>query len=646
MSSTVEPSNLEALQQLDQIAPGVPLLALGQTVFWDEPMKASVALTMQMAGSNRSFVAGVHDTDYFAKHPQRGQKPGFVAFPHNDTTTRDLWSAAGEFSSFLGSETVITSKMLAEGGAKLALVERSRPRFLDEATEAFGWRGVASTSKESRITADKPMAKVFPALFKTFEWAVDETLACITGPKVEASRRKANELLELACRVAQPETDQTLADYYEALLPEMYRFASGEQVSIETTRTTQLLKFNRETAELPRFKLVDLFLDPKTRDRAKSAYDQAIDGSEIYPLDKFGVGAIPFDLVIPGVGRGTLRIGTAGGLVMTPNPIGFRFKKPIESIQDLAAVIEDRFGPDCVLVGKAVTLIGMVATEFVFVFHYGASGYLHRSRKLHQLLNHRVYPLLRVTYQPWDAFDSCCSWIKLPSIFARPFGVEEMCAPSFSRRWREVAAAETQRRAKLSTLRKTPELVNFLQEDLGGHWKGVAEEYGVMQAKLAELHKSIEGLRKKRRQLVNRAHELKAQIEQLQHQKGEHWRAKLFEKVADPSEYAIRESFESQIRAKEEEVREVWAEWRAVKATQDAQTSSNDVQEMMRRRESIALEVELARIKLIREAVTASIGMSKAGQRPSAWWFPLLCPDGTWFRSTMRGARMELEQLD
>jgi chromosome segregation ATPase len=221
-----------------------------------------------------------------------------------------------------------------------------------------------------------------------------------------------------------------------------------------------------------------------------------------------------------------------------------------------------------------------------------------------------------------------------------------MCAPSFSRRWREVAAAETQRRAKLSTLRKTPELVNFLQEDLGGHWKGVAEEYGVMQAKLAELHKSIEGLRKKRRQLVNRAHELKAQIEQLQHQKGEHWRAKLFEKVADPSEYAVRESFESQIQAKEEEVREVWAEWREVKATQDAQTSSNDVQEMMRRRESIALEVELARIKLIREAVTASIGMSKAGQRPSAWWFPLLCPDGTWFRSTMRGARMELEQLD
>src|SRR5690348_12275153 len=99
----MDKSNLsvgEALAELEQIAPGAPFLALGQTVFWDEPMKSGIALSSRRLGYHRPFVAGVHDTDYFAKLPSGRRQPGkFQAFPHNDTTTKGIWSAAGEFST-------------------------------------------------------------------------------------------------------------------------------------------------------------------------------------------------------------------------------------------------------------------------------------------------------------------------------------------------------------------------------------------------------------------------------------------------------------------------------------------------------------------------------------------------------------------
>src|SRR5688500_16490617 len=150
MAATEAISSLEAtLSELERIAPGAPLLALGQTVLWDEPVKGGIALLLRKLGSNRKFVAGVHDTDYFAKQPAATKGKGrFAAVPHNDTTTRGLWSAAGEFSALFGSETVITKQDYLKSGLRLAAVLRNRPNVLDEASEAWRWRGIVSLDEE------------------------------------------------------------------------------------------------------------------------------------------------------------------------------------------------------------------------------------------------------------------------------------------------------------------------------------------------------------------------------------------------------------------------------------------------------------------------------------------------------------------
>ena len=133
---------------------------------------------------------------------------------------------------------------------------------------------------------------------------------------------------------------------------------------------------------------------------------------------------------------------------MTHVPQFLSFKKPLSSIQEFAELVEAKFGPGCTLVGKAVSLIGMLAKEFVFVFHEGASGYVWQSRNFHRLLKQRLCPdlcmnpILRVKYDSWSALDVTCSWIRLPEPFQRAFGTEEICSPSLAHRWKDVSASE------------------------------------------------------------------------------------------------------------------------------------------------------------------------------------------------------------
>ncbi|MCC7231121.1 MAG: hypothetical protein IT203_12070, partial [Fimbriimonadaceae bacterium] len=493
-------SVMEALAQLEEVAPNAPFLALGQTVFWDEPMKAGIALASRRLGYARRFVAGVHDTDYFAKLPSGQRRPGkFKSFPHNDTTTKGLWSAAGEFSTLFGSETVVTRERLMRGGLKLERIRRARPDILDEATEAWGWRGVVSMDDAPPVTAELPLPAVFQELNSVLNWAIEGTLSSLTGQSRVLGEELADQLRAKVCEAKEDGSNPTLSTFYRRLLPEFYDFAASTHVQIETTATTELLRFNRQTAHLPRFEILDRFLNPGTRDMAHQAYDGSIQGTGLYELSRFGTGSIPFDLVVPGKGRGTIRIGRRGLVIMTRKPLFASYKKPIESVADLANIIETRFGSECTLVGKAVTLIGMLAREFVFVFHEGASSYVKSSRQLHQNLGAVGHPLdlnpiLRVRYHAWDALQVSCSWLHLPEPLQHPFGTEELCAPSFAQRWRQVSDEQNAIVEELGRMRRPIDLIRFLETHVGGAWDCLASEYESVHNQMEALRDKIDAL--------------------------------------------------------------------------------------------------------------------------------------------------------
>lgn len=640
-----------ALRELQQVAPDAALLALGQTVFWDEPMKAGIAIAAKRLGIDLKLVAGVHDTDYFAKLPSGSHSKGkFKAFPHNDTTTRGLWSAAGEFSTLFGSETVITRDMLHAFGVPIRRLESQRPGFMDEATEAWGWRGIVSLDENAPITMDVPLKQLFPELQATIDWALESSVNDLSGQGKATASALADELRTRICELSET-PGQSVSDFYKALLPVFYEFCSNRPVDLETTATSELLRFNRETCGSCRFELANLFFDQATRGAACSAYDSAIRGSGLYELSRFGSGAIPFDLIIPGRGRGTVRLGTRGAVIMCAKPQFLSFKRPLTSISEFADAVDAKFGPNCVLVGKAVTLIGMLAREFVFVFHEGASSYVKHSRRFHELLAGEgmplaMNPILRVRYDVWNSLKVCCSWLRLPEPFQRTFGTEELCAPSFSARWKDVAKEQEELLATLATLRRPIELIRFLDRTHGGSWKVLAEEYESLHEVLGNKERSIEEGRSRRFALYDLVRRLRGKRVEAERQKGDQFRKKIFERQATPEDMAERERLAKAVDEVIAEVVAVRQQVQELRAWQFSLLQDEEIRKIHSRRRSIELEAELRRLRLIRQAIITSRGLAHANLRPSAWWFRLVCPDGLWFRETIDTAEFYLEPLN
>ncbi len=643
-------SQEQILLELEKLAPGVPFLALGQTVFWDEPMKAGVVIRSKQLGLSRPFIAGVHDTDYFAKFHRKLNERGYKALTHNDTTTKGLWSAAGEFSTLFGSETVITREKLLAYGAKVSRIEAERPGYLDEMTEAWGWKGVVSLEPHQDTIADKQLSPLFFELNTTFRWAVDTSLNTVAGPHFADTKISAQELLSIVCDTVDEPGSGDLAGYYQNLLPKFYDHVAQENLSIQTTRTTELLRFTKETCRLPRFKILDLFLNPETSERARTAYDASVSGSEIYTLDRFGVGAVPFDVYIPGRGRGTLRIGERGIVIMTPNPMALSYEVKPKSTEELAQLIENKFGDQCSIIGKAVSLIGMLASEFVFVFHHGASSYVHRSRNFHQqLIKHglpiHANPILRVKLDPWKALESCCAWFKLPEPLQRPFGVEELSSCSLAARQKVVAEDQRKILEELKTLSRPLELIRFLDHKLGGQWNCLASQYESLHRDLEQIREQVQKVKIKKTDLIAAIKTENARRDQIQKELGIHWRERIFENSPSKEDELERKRLQREFEASLDKTRSLRRQWTDLQNEQLTIVSNESATNGKRLRHNIAFEAELYRMKLIREAIIASEGMEKAGYRPSAWWFSLVCPNATWFRATSQQAHYELEPL-
>lgn len=720
MSPSLHSSTVESVKSLRARFPDAPFLTLGQTVFWDEPVKAAfcrICELLEASGeipSGARMVAGVHDTDYFAKLEGLSIKDvPFVVLRHNDGDTRGLWSAAGEISAFLGAEAVPSHQDFTRGGVALGKAARAYPggleALLNQETEAPLWRALVHTGERPLIAAEVQLRDIAPALRQQLRWAFRSSLEsagcepdfesssgddCHARAAVRAIWNWMNDFIE-----AHPE--RTLSDLYRDLIPKLWALVNGGPVNnLETTASLELFRFAPDTCQRPRFHFLDLFLNPATRELAKRCYNESLRGSGIYALDQFGEGALPFDVVIPGLGRGTLRVYGDSVSIETEPETQICRSCHIESVGQLAALLQKRFGEGVAIVGKAVALISMLSAEFIFVFHEKASGYTVRTQKMNALLRSSgvelpLHPMLRLKLGAWDALQGVESRFHLPPHLSKAFGVQTLSAREFARQWQGVEEAGKQRRAELQAARTPRDLMLVLASLQGEQWRECEATYSDALISAKSVRREAEALAGNVTQLRAQA---RGQIEEavrLEREKGDWFRAHIrplrkatldlregaakrlnpldedggprkLSKAERAAQTELEGEEAGQLERLRVQIEELRARHRAfdvpiqaakARARELKRAANQSLQQQLEiergetalsaRQTRARLEetAELARLFLVRDAWQAGEVLRSTNYRPTAWWFPLVSPDGAWFSALAQGAQARIEEL-
>lgn len=707
-ASSFHPSAIESVRLLRERFPDAPFLTLGQTVLWDEPTKAAFCCILDAVGGEPRMVAAVHDTDYFAKLPGAsalppGTESPFVLLEHNDGDTRALWSAAGEMSALLGAETVPTRGFLASHGVAF---DRAAKRYeggeralLNHETAAWGWRALVHTEHHSLIAAEVALAQVLGTLKEQVEWAFRESYAI--APAQRAKFDVGAQILSWIDEFAGAgDARATLSDLYRWLTPKLWCLArGGGGCNLETSTSMELFRFNRETAGRARFKIVDIFLNPRTRQIARNCYNEAVAGSGIYTLDGFGAGALPFDVVIPGRGRGTLRLDAGSVWIQTEEPLEICSACDCHDVEQLADLLQRELGPDIALVGKAVSLISMLSAEFIFVFHEKASGYTDRTQKLNIGLRAAgirldLKPMLRLRYHAWDALREADAELSLPPHLEQAFGQRAISSRDFSARWKQVCAGEDAIMDKLQALQSPRELMAFLAQS-DSSWSARIEQYGQSRERFVASRTAVQVLGREIDELKARAREFKARVAGLEKQKGEDFRARvqpLREHIFDIREaqaarlstldsdgkprrlskdekaaQVLAEAQEEEEAARlkqelawlqkdrarfDEEIAGALSEARAARREGRAKVEqkleierSPEMKAAREQSRALEYQAELARLRRVRDAFMAASGLRANNLRPTSWWFPLLSPDARWFHALSQSAEARIEEL-
>lgn len=682
--------------------PQAPFLTLGQTVLWDEPVKAVFCRLLEVAAPEARMMAAVHDTDYFAKLPQNEGAPKddepnttdkFALLPHNDGSTRALWSAAGEISCLFGAEVVPSRHVLSENGVAFDRVARDYPgglnALLENETAAWGWRALVHTEPRPLIAGDVKLRDIMPQLQQQIAWALDKSAQII------GHENSFSQLLDWTNEYSSSHPDASLSDLYRALTPKLWSAVrGGGSCNLETSTSLELFRFNKRTASLPRFRFVDLFLNPQTRDVARTCYNDAVRGSGIYTLDGFGEGATPFDVVVPGRGRGTLRVHNGSITVETETPITICTDCNPTSAEDLARVLEEQLGENVALVGKAVALISMLAAEFIFVFHEKASSYTSRTQEMNKCLRERgvdlpLFPMLRLRLATWDALQNVEANFNLPPHLARAFDVQKISAREFAARWKTVCNEQDNLRERLKNCVAPRDLMQFLATR-DQSWTQKLHEYSMSREQLHSARESSQKLQLQSEELLLRARELNVQAAHTETVQGEHWRRVIqplrtrimdirqgaLERIENaPAKLSKEERRElSELQAKEEEEIAqllVQIETKTVqrieyskqieslrKQSRECKSAARDATQnrlLLERSEQtralrtaireVEYQEELTRLSLVRDAIAVGDGLRATNYRPTAWWFPLVSPEGAWFEGLVETVQARVEEL-
>ena len=418
------------------------------------------------------------------------------------------------------------------------------------------------------------------------------------------------------------------------------------------TASTSLFQFNRETCTLPRFGFIELFLRRETRLVARTAYDKSVGGLGMYPLEAFGPGAIPFDLVIPGVGRGTIRVAPAALIIETaPVEIFIPTPRRIETLQQLAEVTEAQLGHGVVLVGKAITLANMIAAEHLVVFHETASAYTSATQAMNSHLAahglpQTLYPIVRLTYPTWDALASVSeiSVFRLPPHLAATFGTETITAPELAARWHDVSEKCRRILSESRALSSPRRLMTYLEDHDDRCWCDLRSEYDKVLDTLKQMAAQTEILRGRVEE-----HEEEIRVWQQERQDLERRKGEDFRRAARPltdREIAVRaHAFDEPIETLRERItatRTLLAEFRRqrrrLERSPEAVAARGRIAELVR-------DAQMARLEMVRNAFLTLEGLEHTQLRPSAWWLPLVDPSGAWLNAMASGTRARLEPL-
>jgi hypothetical protein len=574
--------------------------------------------------------------------------------PHNDGTTNDLWSAAGEISTLFGSETFPTRHEYVRCGVAFERVAKARAEgrqaFVDAMTEAWGWRGLVYTGSRDLIVHCLPLKEVGDGILEMLGWGFENAITQILPDCCQQEARRVADTITGWCqeyRAANP--DKNLSNLYQHLLPKLYTLLLGQTPeNITVDCTAHLLRLTPETASLPRFRFVNLFLDPATRDLAIDAYNQAVAGSEIYTLDRFGAGALPFDIVLPEQGRGTLRVTPRVVFVETRQPVAIGLKKPITSLHELAELLTAKLGDHVTLVGKAVSLISMLAQEFLFVFNEEGSMYVWRTRKMNDLLARQgialdMRPILRMRYETWDSLVVGRTSLRLPEHLATTFGQATITTPEFASHWRQVIAEQQKLCETMATLKQPRQLLAFLRDrEPVARWEersAAYEDAALCLLGLREIAAQVQGeVEARYRQL----RELKARGQAVQQAQGAHFRS-----VTEwtEAERAKRAGFEAEFHAIEQEKRSLRAEIGRLKEHRLRIERGPEAQASRATLREIAEAAEEARLRLVRAALLTIEGLAHTNHRPSAWWLPMTDSSGQWFQRIVETTTLYTEPL-
>lgn len=577
---------------------GVPFLALGQTVLWDEPTKIALKYWLDKLYPEAVFIFGVHNTDYFAKSPIASDKDAYILLSHNDNSTRDLWASTIEISRPFGSENHPTLQFFRRCNVPIDTIapEEKRNEFLDEITSSWGWMAVVKSGTRSIVACDVKLQDILDKLIELIVWGTCGARDII-GEK-ECIKDFCDKIKEFVLDYAKRYADATITELFKELYKWFWRELIGYvPQDIPLTSSLELFRFNTKTYSLPRFSIIEGFINPSTSNIYKSCYNSAVKDSGIYSLDHFGYGAIPFDLVIPGRERGTICIQPKYLMVEGEEEIRVPLDAPITSLKDLAEVIEKNFGENSAIVGKAVTLLSMIRSEFILVFNEKGSRYYNLTFNMERMLEERgihmeFYPILRLRYGTWDLIKNIDGEITLPDYMKIAFGKKVITPQEFSNKWRRVVEEQDSFIYKVANMRKPRELMRFLSEVTKNGWEEKLNLYNQLKRDIILKRRPIEVNWQKVRELKEKLKGIDNSIE--------------------------RRQLKEEMRRLRDET------WRMEK--------SREIKEIRERLKELEIEVERAKAEILRYSYLVKENLPYTHCRPSAWWFIAMDPSRNWFK--------------